>query len=123
MPDVYQRIAREFTVDLAFLGISDSQEAHVMPPDFGYGNFYEPWIADEKKQQWVQHCAGPEDAAEAARLLGARRAFGYAAGGVSYMTMAYCDRGTHDDLAALLEARGGTQPIRMPLGVPVPLRP
>ena len=49
---------------------------------------------------------------------------GYAAGGVSYMPMAYCDRGTHDQLAAILAERGqGGLAVRMPLGQPVPLSP
>jgi L-ascorbate metabolism protein UlaG (beta-lactamase superfamily) len=123
MPDVYDRIAAEHTVDLAFLGMSDTEEAHVMPPDFGYGNFYEPWIPEEKRNQWLRLCSSPDEAAQAAMRLRARRAFGYAAGGVSYMPMAYSDRGTHAQMAARLGARGAaTRPIALPLGRPVPLK-
>ena len=44
------------------------------------------------------------------------RAFGYAASGVSYIPLAYTDRGTHEALAERFE-----RAVAMPLGEPVPL--
>jgi len=117
MPEVYPRIRATHTVDLALLGVTGSEEAHVAPPGFGYGDFYEGWIPDEKRNEWIVHTAGPAESAEAARLLGARRAFGYAAGGTSFHEVSYSDRGTHADLAALL-AGGPCEPVTLGLNVP-----
>jgi L-ascorbate metabolism protein UlaG (beta-lactamase superfamily) len=121
MPEVYRRLGAEFAIDLALLGVSGCAEAHVMPADFGYGGFYRPWIPPEKVNEWIELSSGPAKATQAAALLGARRAFGYAVGGTSYVTMAYSDRGTHAELAALLDG-SATRPLAMPLGVPVRLR-
>ncbi|MEW5854733.1 MAG: MBL fold metallo-hydrolase [Myxococcota bacterium] len=120
MTDVYRKLAQEFRVDLALLGVGGCAESHVMPPGYGYGNFYALWIPAQKRNEWIQLCGGPSDAAEAAELLGARHAFGYAAGGASFIQVAYTDRGTHDELATILKERGARcQPLRLPLGEPV----
>jgi hypothetical protein len=59
----------------------------------------------------------PVLAAEMARLMGARKVFGYAAGGVPWMPTTYSDEGDHADLAALLvEDAEGVQPLDLPLG-------
>jgi L-ascorbate metabolism protein UlaG (beta-lactamase superfamily) len=117
MPEVYRRIRAEHTVDLALLGVTGNEEAHVAPAGFGYGELYEGWIPDEKRNEWIVHTAGPVESAEAARLLGARRAFGYAAAGTTYQQVAYFDRGTHADLAAAL-AGGPCEPVTLALGLP-----
>jgi hypothetical protein len=67
----------------------------------------------------VQHCSGPEESAAAARLLRARFAVGYAAGGAAYHDLAYCDRGTHAELAAQLAAGAssdGPRPLALEIG-------
>lgn len=121
-PDVYLRLANEFRIDLAFLGISEASEAYVAPPGFGYGGFYAPWIPTERRNEWVQLCNGPEESAAAASLLGARRAFGYAAGGAACFRVGYSDRGTHEEFARILTQHGGrAQPFAMKFGSPVSL--
>jgi hypothetical protein len=118
-PEAYERIAAEHRVDLAFLGVTGAAEAYAMPPGLGYGEFYWPWIPESKRNQWTQLCNGPRESAQAARLLGARHAFGYAAGGASFYTLAYTDRGTHTELAACLTEEGvPTRPLDLTLGVP-----
>ncbi len=119
-PDVYQRLAKDFRIDLAFLGVTGASETYVSPPGFGYGDFYTPWIPRERRNEWVQLCNGPEESAEAAALLGARHAFGYAAGGASCFEVAYSDRGTHEEFAKILQQHHGhPQPLALKLGSPV----
>jgi L-ascorbate metabolism protein UlaG (beta-lactamase superfamily) len=121
-PDAYDRLASEFAIDLACVGVTGASEAHVMPPGYGYGHFYAPWIPDERRNEWVQLCNGPEESAEVARRLKARFAFGYAAGGAPFAAQAYTDRGTHADLAAILARDAdGPEPIDLPLGKAVRL--
>jgi L-ascorbate metabolism protein UlaG (beta-lactamase superfamily) len=118
-PEAYARIAAEHRVDLAFLGVTGAEESLVMPPGFGYGNFYARWIPPERRNEWMKMCNGPRDSAEVARALGARHAFGYAAGGVPFYPSAYVDRGTHEELAACLAELGaGTRPLALAVGVP-----
>jgi L-ascorbate metabolism protein UlaG (beta-lactamase superfamily) len=119
-PDVYTRLAKDFRIDLAFLGVSEASETYVMPPGFGYGEFYTPWIPYERRNEWVQLCNGPEESAAAAVLLGARHAFGYAAGGASCFQLSYSDRGTHEEFAKILKRHHAyPQPLAMKLGIPV----
>jgi len=125
----YDRLADEFQIDLAFLGVSGAQEAHAMPPGYGYGGFYLPWLPAAKHNEWIQLCNGPREAADAARRLRARFAFGYAAGGISGYKLAYTDRGSHRELAELLTPvatvgdgdRDEPQPLELPLGRAVTL--
>jgi L-ascorbate metabolism protein UlaG (beta-lactamase superfamily) len=118
-PEAYDRIASEFAIDVAFLGVTGAAESHAMPPGFGYGDFYVKWIPREKHNEWVELSNGPRESAEAARRLRARYAVGYAAGGSEYYTLTYSDRGTHADLARLLtEAGGPTKPLDLEVGVP-----
>ena len=121
MDDVMTAIAaRDRQVDLAFFGVSANAEPHVTAPDLGYGNFYADWIPREKHNEWVQHCAGPEDGVESARRLRPRYAFGYAAGGASFIRTAYSDHGDNEMFARLLDASGlDTVPVNLPLGEPV----
>jgi len=111
------RLAAELAIDLAFLGIGGAAESHAMPPGYGYGDFYLPWIPAERHDEWILHCNGPREAAALALRLGARAAFGYAAGGVPFYTLAYTDRGTHAELAALL-AGGPVEAVTLEVGVP-----
>jgi L-ascorbate metabolism protein UlaG (beta-lactamase superfamily) len=115
-PEAYERIAAEHRVDLAFLGVTGAEESLVMPPGFGYGDFYAQWIPRERRNEWVKMCNGPRESAEVARRLRARYAFGYAAGGVPFYSTAYCDRGTHGELAACLE--GETRGLELRLAEP-----
>jgi hypothetical protein len=118
-PEVYERLRQEFRVDLAFLGVTGAAETYAMPPGFGYGDFYTPWIPKERHNEWVELCNGPEESVEAAIQLGARYAFGYAAGGPPYCEIAYCDRGTHREVARLLGKRGGaTKALDLRAGEP-----
>lgn len=106
MEDVCTRIAAEHRVDVAFLGVTGCAESHLGPPGFGYGNFYAMWIPAERRNQWVQLCAGPEDAARSAVLLNARHAVGYAAGGAPYVAMAFSDTGSHAQMVHHLQRMG-----------------
>lgn len=122
MPQVYRAVAQHGPVDMAFLGVGGCEEAMVMPPGFGYGNFYQRWVSPAQHNRWVQHCSNPQDAAQAAVLLGARKVFGYAAGGAPFIPVAYSDRGTHEQLAALLAGNAdGPQPASLVLGQPFAL--
>jgi hypothetical protein len=117
MPEIYRRLAAsEPRIDLAFLGIGDCSEPFASGRNFGYGNFYLEWIPPDKLNQWVALTAGPEESAEAARMLGARHAFGYAAG-TSYMSMSFSDRGSHTELVARLEG-APVRALNLILGVP-----
>jgi len=109
MPEVYARIAGEFAVDLAFVGVGGCEEARIMPPGFGYGNFYAPYMDPALRNEWLALCSNPDDAADAVLQLHAQRAFGYAAGGAPYIPVAYSDRGTHQELEAALARRGQGQ--------------
>ncbi len=118
MPEVYRQVAaRAPRLDLACLGVGGCAEPYASGAQYGYGDFYREWVPPEKTNEWIQHTASPEESAVAARLLGARRAFGYAVG-ASYMPMSYSDRGTHADLAAAL-AGSEVEAIALPLGRPV----
>jgi L-ascorbate metabolism protein UlaG (beta-lactamase superfamily) len=117
MPEVYARLADEFTIDLALVGISGCAEPMVAPWGFGYGNFYQGWLDDKTWNKWMDFCAGPKESAEAAVLMKAKRAFGYAAGGANYHQLAYSDRGTHAELAAFLDGKP-CRPVALPLGQP-----
>ncbi len=125
MQDTYEYLAaRERKVQLAFLGVSGNAETYVMPPGFGYGDFYADWVPSARRNEWAQHCAGPREAARAAALFRPRHAFGYAAGGASFIRTEYSDTGDHAALAALLEAArleapDATRPVALPLGRPV----
>ncbi|MFO0724020.1 MAG: MBL fold metallo-hydrolase [Myxococcota bacterium] len=123
MDETYQWLAkRQRRVDLAFLGISGSAESMAMPKELGYGNFYEDFIPLVARNEWVQHCAGPSEAAENAAIFRPRCAFGYAAGGASYIQTSYGDVGTHAEFAALLEAQRKAEddprPVELRIGVP-----
>jgi hypothetical protein len=115
---VLDRIAREHAVDVAFVGVTGAAESHAAPPGFGYGHFYTPWIAPELHDRWIQLCNGPREAADAARRVGARYAFGYAAGGAPFTDIAYSDRGTHAEMAEHL-GEGPTRALMFRVGVPV----
>ncbi|MCB9649540.1 MAG: MBL fold metallo-hydrolase [Deltaproteobacteria bacterium] len=121
MDFLYEALAaRLYPVDLAFMGVSGAAEPMVSPPELGYGNFYQDWIPPAARAHWRQHCAGPEDAARSVGIFKPRYAFGYAAGGGSFVPMAYCDRGDHDAFAArLAEAGGATKAVSLPMGYPV----
>lgn len=121
MDEHHRQIGEEFKVDVAFVGVSGCAETHAMAPGFGCGNFYGPWMPSQKANQWIELSAGPEDAARAAHLVGATKAFGYAAGGASYIPMGFSDHGTHADMAKALEARNSATKAWAPLlGVPEP---
>lgn len=122
MPETYEWLAaRPHRVDLALLGVSGSAESHAMPAAFGYGNFYQDFISPARHQEWVQHCAGPKEAAENAALFNPRAAFGYAAGGASFIKTAYSDRGDHESFARELErVAPEVKAVSLPLGSPVP---
>lgn len=112
--------SRARPVDVAFMGVSGNAEPHVTAPELGYGNFYAEWIPPARHREWVQHCAGPADAVQSVRRLRPRFAFGYAAGGASYIRTAYSDHGDHATFARLLEgADGPTRPVNLPIGRPV----
>jgi L-ascorbate metabolism protein UlaG (beta-lactamase superfamily) len=118
--------ALERPVDLALLGVSGNAEALVMPAGFGYGDFYAEWVPRARHREWVQHCAGPREAARAAAAFRPRFAFGYAAGGASFIRTEYSDTGDHAAFAELLQSAraadpGATRPVALPLGEPVPL--
>ena len=122
MPATYRALAeRPRPVDLAFMGVSGCAESFVMPPGLGYGNFYADWVPRTRRNEWVQHCAGPEEAAASVELFGPRFAFGYAAGGASYVRTEYSDVGDHDRFAARL-ATARTRPVALPLGRPILIR-
>lgn len=123
MPDTYRRLAeRARRVDLAFMGVSGNAETYVMPEGFGYGNFYADWVPKSRHHEWVQHCAGPAEAAASLEILRPRYAFGYAAGGASYIRTEYSDEGEHQALAErLLDAKVDTRPVALPLAEPVRL--
>jgi L-ascorbate metabolism protein UlaG (beta-lactamase superfamily) len=122
-PEVCDRLARDWSIDVAFVGVTGAAEAHAMPPGFGYGNFYVRWIPPEKHDEWIQLCNGPREAAELAIRIGARHAFGYAAGGVAFYPLAYSDRGSHAEMARHLEERGGpTRRLDLQLNVPTPIQ-
>jgi L-ascorbate metabolism protein UlaG (beta-lactamase superfamily) len=114
-PAALYRIAQEHAIDLALVGVTGAAESHAMPPGFGYGDFYAPWIPRERHDEWVLLCNGPRAAAEAAERLHARHAFGYAAGGAPFCNLAYSDRGTHAEMAAHLK---DTRPLELLVGVP-----
>jgi L-ascorbate metabolism protein UlaG (beta-lactamase superfamily) len=116
MPEVYSRLAEMGPIDLACLGVAGCAEPHASGRDFGYGHFYLEWIPPEKRNQWLALTCSAEESSRAASLLGARRAFGYAAG-ASFLPMSYSDRGSHAELATLLH-RGGVEPLSLPLGTP-----
>jgi L-ascorbate metabolism protein UlaG (beta-lactamase superfamily) len=116
MPEVYPRLAGR-RIDLACLGVSGCAEPRLSGRPFGYGHFYEPWIPPERANEWIELCAGPSESARAAQLLGARCAFGYAAGGVPWVSLAYSDRGTHAELAEALRGTG-VEPVELKVGVP-----
>ncbi len=119
MEDVCQQVAARTRVDLALLGVTGCAETHLAPPGFGYGAFYAVWIPRHLRNRWVELCAGPEQSARAAVLLGARRAFGYAAGGADFVPVAFSDRGTHAQLDAALRQLGHPGvPCALTLGQP-----
>ncbi|MBI2377499.1 MAG: MBL fold metallo-hydrolase [Deltaproteobacteria bacterium] len=118
MDDAYERIGSLGTVDLALMGVSGNAEAAASPPELGYGNFYRDHIPTVRHQEWMEHCAGPAEAARSLEILKPRFAFGYAAGGTSYIDTMVGDRGSHAELAQLL-AGSAVRPVDLPLGVPV----
>ena len=38
---------------MALLGVTGAEESLVMPPGFGYGNFYAKWIPPERRNEWM----------------------------------------------------------------------
>jgi L-ascorbate metabolism protein UlaG (beta-lactamase superfamily) len=123
-PEAYARIAKEHRVDVAFVGVTGAAETHVMPPPFGYGNFYVRWLPSQRRNEWVELCNGPPEAAEAARAIGARFAVGYAAGGAAFYALQYTDRGSHAEIAEILaKTPGGPVPLAMRVGVPTRVPP
>jgi L-ascorbate metabolism protein UlaG (beta-lactamase superfamily) len=121
MDAAYEQLrSRGRSIDLAFMGVSGNAEALTMPSELGYGNFYADWIPLQRRNEWAQHCAGPVDAAHSCAIFEPRHAFGYAAGGASYIRTSYSDRGDHAELAAALRASPhATKPVTLPLGSPV----
>ena len=117
MPAVWPELRRRFTLDVAFMGISGCEEPLVAPPRFGYGEFYALWLPHARRNEWQRLCAGPREAADAVRALQPRYYFGYAAGGGTFMDMSHSDRGTHEQLCALL-ASDDAQPAPLVLGEP-----
>lgn len=117
---VHARVAKDLgPIDFAFLGISGCEEPLVAPPGFGYGEFYALWLPRARRNQWIRHTQGPLEAAEAARVLGAKNVFGYAAGGGSFMDMSHSDRGTHSALCSVLADQGLAHLAKtLELGVP-----
>jgi L-ascorbate metabolism protein UlaG (beta-lactamase superfamily) len=117
--EAYKRLAKDYPrIDVAFLGVTGAAESYAMPPGFGYGDFYVKWIPEAKHEEWVELCNGPPQSVAAAKLLNARYAFGYAAGGAPFYTCAYSDRGTHAQFAKLLlESGGETKPLDFEVGV------
>jgi L-ascorbate metabolism protein UlaG (beta-lactamase superfamily) len=114
------RIRGEAPVDLAFVGVSGNVEAHVMIPGFGYGNFYSPWIPKNRHARFTQLTDGPKEAVKLAVALGAKRSFGYAAGGGAYSETAYSDEGDHETFARLLkEESADCDPVALRPGVPM----
>jgi L-ascorbate metabolism protein UlaG (beta-lactamase superfamily) len=116
-------VAAHGPIDLAFLGVSGCAEAYVMPEGFGYGNFYERWVPFAQHNEWVQHCAGPEEAARATAILRPRFAFGYACGGANYIRTEYSDTGSHRAFREALRRSEGrdecvTEALDLPLGLP-----
>ncbi len=122
MPETYRFLAeRPRRIDLAFMGVSGNAETYVMPAGFGYGNFYADWVPRVRHQEWVQHCAGPEEAQASLRIFQPRFAFGYAAGGAPYIRTEYSDTGDHDQLARAIREDDAleTQPIALTIGTPI----
>ena len=121
MPDTFRALAeRPRRVDIAFMGVGGCAEAFAAPREFGYGNFYEEWIPRTRYNEWVQHCADPKDSFEALAIFAPKCAFGYAAGGASFIETSYSDRGTHAELAELLRASEvDTRPIELEIGRPM----
>lgn len=121
MDETYHRLAaRSRRIDLAFMGVSGSAESYVMPDGFGYGSFYADWVPRVRRNEWVAHCAGPRESAASVAILRPRFAFGYAAGGASFIRTEYSDTGDHQQLARLVEAAlSDTRPVALPLGLPV----
>lgn len=120
MPDVYQRLAELGRVDLAFMGVVGCAESYATPADYGYGNFYRDWVPVVRHNEWVQHCAGPRDAAASLALFEPRFAFGYAAGGASWIGVAYSDTGDHEQLSGYIRNQAfDTRSVSLPLGTPV----
>lgn len=122
MPETYEWLAaRPRPVDLALLGISGSAESYATSAEFGYGNFYRDFVSPARHQEWVQHCAGPVEAAENAAIFRPRAAFGYACGGASFIETAHSDRGDYESFARELERQSPeVHAVRLPLGSPVP---
>ena len=63
---------------------------------------------------------GPKEAVKLAVALGAKRSFGYAAGGGAYSETAYSDEGDHETFARLLkEESADCDPVALRPGVPM----
>jgi L-ascorbate metabolism protein UlaG (beta-lactamase superfamily) len=118
VPETAQALRQKFALDVALLGVSGCAENARCVPQLGYGHFYAGEIPEARRNQWLEHTATPAAAAQTARLLGARQVFGYAAGGGPFIELAFSDRGSHDELTALLVAPGDPTPVALPLGVP-----
>lgn len=103
MPEVYQRLGQTYTIDLAFLGVSGCQEPSICPPGFGYGEFYGLFLPKQTRNEWLHLCSNPQEAAEAAVQLNAKKVFGYAASGIATMPMAHSDQGSHQALALFIK--------------------
>jgi len=123
MDDVYRQLGDRRRIDLAFMGVGGCAESYGGPADLGYGNFYRDWVPVVQHNEWVQHCAGPADAVHALEIFKPRFAFGYAAGGASWIPVAYSDTGDHEQMADRLDAARNqafdTLPVSLPLGRPV----
>ena len=117
-PEETYRYLAQYDVDLAFMGVSGAAEPLVGPQGLGYGNFYASWIPEARRNEFVQHTAGPAESAYFTSLFEPRFAFGYAAGGVPWIRTEYADSGSHQAFAQHLEG-SATQAVALPVGVPV----
>ncbi len=115
-----ERIGAQNEIALAFLGVSGCAEPFGAHSQFGYGDFYRAALDKSRRNEWWEHCAGPDEAAQAARWLGAKAAFGYAAGGGPFIGLAHSDSGDHAAFAALLDK--SIKAVALPLGEAVSLR-
>lgn len=115
-----ERIAQTYSVDLAFLGVTGCAEPLGASARYGYGAFYREFVDAKRRNEWVEHTAGPDESARAAVTLKAKAAFGYAAGGGAFTKLSFSDRGTHAQLAAAL-AGTAVAARELSLGVPVGL--
>ena len=103
MPETFQRLQETRPkIDIAFMGVTGCSEPYAVDARFGYGNFYRDWIPEIQHHEWIQHCMGPTEVCEMLALFEPSYVFGYAAGGADFIEISFSDRGTHEELAALI---------------------